>query len=392
LNTYLAQFFLAALLALLFTPRIRALGNWLRAYGSPHDGRPLVRVPRLGGLAIVLALLSAWGLLFVVNEAAGRPFDMDWRSLTRLLLPAAAILAHGVYDDLVGAAPVQKLLVESAAAGILWWGGVRMVSVPILGYSVHNSLISLLLTTFWVVAVVNSFNLIDGLDGLAAGVAFLICLTLFVISSGTVHVSVRLFTIPLAGALLGFLKYNFAPANVYLGETGSHFLGFFLAGLAIVVGGNPPAPLNLVVPYVAFGLPLFDCSVTVARRLLGRKPLFVPDQNHIHHRLLLKGHSTRAAVMILYALTALSSIGSLFIFRVIRTPVGLLAVLAAVAGWFLCGKLKYEEFTAVGMRLKCVFRMVLQLNLAYPRKDDSATALRRTAKLGAIRQANSSGL
>ena len=345
MRTYLGLLLLAALFSWLATLGVRALGRRLRAYGSAHGGREQVKVPRLGGLSIFLATVAAWGVLLLVPNNVRSRFISDWRVLLTILVPGTLILILGIYDDLVGARPSRKLLVETLAAGLVWWAGFRIVTLPILGYHVRSPFLSLILTTFWIVAVTNSLNLIDGLDGLAAGIAFFVTISVFVVSLLQGNHFVCILTISLAGSLLGFLRFNFSPASIYLGDTGSLFLGFFLATLAIHSSQKSSTLLAIVVPFVAFGLPLMDTTLAVARRFLSGRSPFAADQDHIHHRLLQQKLSPRVAVLLLYALAALFSLGSLLIVHSTGSVVALVAVLAGASGWFLTSRIQYEELS-----------------------------------------------
>lgn len=345
MKTYLALFVLAVLFTLLVTPRVRALGRRVRAYGKGHDGRDQPLIPRLGGLAIFLATLAVWGALLLMPNAVRERFLSEWRTLVTLLVPGTLVLLAGAYDDVVGATPRQKLLVEALAAGMVWWAGFRIVSLPLVGSSIHSQLLSLMLTTFWIVAVTNSLNLIDGLDGLAAGIAFFVTLSVFVVSLIQGNYFVCVLAITLAGSLLGFLRFNFAPATIFLGDSGSLFLGFILASLAIHTSQKSSTLVAIVVPFVAFGVPLLDTFLTVMRRFLGGRPLFRADRDHIHHRLLQNRLTLKVVVLGLYGLAALFSLGSLVILQSTGSLVALVAVLAGASAWFMAGGLRYEELS-----------------------------------------------
>src|SRR5437660_12545961 len=310
MRSYLGLFFIAALFSWLVTPVVRTLGRRLQAYGQAGDRRDQPRIPRLGGLAIFLAALAAWGVLLFLPNVVRARFLSEWRTLAILMAPGKLVLLLGVYDDLVGATPWQKLLIETLASGMVWWAGFRIVHLPIFGYSIHSLFLSLLLTVFWIVAMTNSFNLIDGLDGLATGIAFFVTLSVFVVSLIQGNHFVCILAITLAGALLGFLRFNFSPATIFLGDTGCLFLGFCLATLAIHTSQKSSTLLAIVLPFVAFGLPALDTLLTVVRRFLSGRPLFVGDHDQIHHRLL-RGMSPRAGALVLYALGALFLLGSL---------------------------------------------------------------------------------
>jgi UDP-GlcNAc:undecaprenyl-phosphate GlcNAc-1-phosphate transferase len=349
MRTYLGLFFLAALFSLLVTRAVRGLGRRLRAYGEARDGREQRQIPRLGGLAIFLAALAAWGVLLLVPNDVRARFLSEWRTLVTLLVPGTLVLLVGAYDDLVGAAPWQKLVIETLAATMVWWAGFRIVNLPILGYDIHSPVLSWALTAFWIVAVTNSLNLIDGLDGLAAGIAFFVTVCVFVVSLIQGNHFVCILAITLAGALLGFLRFNFAPATIFLGDTGSLFLGFVMATLAINTSQKSSTLLAIVVPFVAFGLPLLDTALTLLRRLLSGQPLFTADRDHIHHRLLQNRLTPRVAVLGLYALAALFSLGSLLIVHSTGSLFALVAVLAGASGWFLISRLHYEELSELNV-------------------------------------------
>jgi UDP-GlcNAc:undecaprenyl-phosphate GlcNAc-1-phosphate transferase len=349
MRTYLGLFVLSVMFTLLVTPWVRALGKRLRAYGRPRDGRKHPEIPRLGGVAIFLASLAAWGVLLLVPNGVRERFLLEWRTILTLLVPGTLVLLMGAYDDVVGATPRQKLLLEALAAGMVWWAGFRIVYLPVVGYPVRNPFVSLILTAFWIVAVTNSLNLIDGLDGLAAGIAFFVTVSVFVVSLMQGNHFVCILAITLAGALLAFLRFNFAPATIFLGDSGSLFLGFVLASLAIHTSQKSSTLLAIVVPFVAFGLPLLDTSLSVVRRFLSRRPLFAADQDHIHHRLLQNKVPLRVVVLGLYALAALFSLGSLLILQSTGSLMALVAVLAGVSAWFLTGGLRYEELSELNV-------------------------------------------
>jgi UDP-GlcNAc:undecaprenyl-phosphate GlcNAc-1-phosphate transferase len=230
---------------------------------------------------------------------------------------------------------------------MVWLAGFRIVSLPILGYHVRNPLLSLIVTVFWIVAVTNSLNLIDGLDGLAAGIAFFVTVSVFVVSLMQGNHFVCILAITLVGALLGFLRFNFAPATIFLGDSGSLFLGFVLAALAIHTSQKSSTLVAIVVPFVAFGLPLLDTTLTLMRRFLSGRPLFRADQDHIHHRLLKNRLTLKVVVLALYGLAALFSLGSLLILQSTGNLVALVAVLAGTSAWFMAGGLRYEELSEV---------------------------------------------
>jgi len=348
MSLYLGIFIAGALFCFLITPLVMRLGFRFRVYGHSHGGRVQAMLPRLGGLGVFLAVVLAAALVRLVPLAVQDGRVLRWDTLTRLLLPATLVLLLGIYDDVAGALPWQKLLIEFFAAGIAWWAGIRIAVLPVLGYAVHSLPLSFLLTVFWLLAVTNAFNLIDGLDGLAAGIAFFVALALFMVALIQADSPVCLLAVAVAGALLGFLWYNSVPARIFLGDTGSLFLGFLLGALAVSAAGKSPAPLSQVVPYLAFGVPLLDTSLAVVRRLLSGRSVLAADCGHLHHKLLQAYASPWLAVGALYYLAALFSIGSLLILRSTHSVLLLAAVLGGVTAWFLATQVRYEELAELG--------------------------------------------
>jgi len=349
MRTYLGLLFLSALFSLLITIPVRSLGRRLRAFGKAHGGREQAQIPRLGGLAIFVTMLVAWGVLLLVPNAVRVQFLSEWRTLLTILVPGTLVLLVGAYDDLVGAPPQLKLLLETIAAAMVWGAGFRISRLPLIGYEIKSPVWSLVSTVFWILAVTNALNLIDGLDGLAAGTAFFVTISVFVVSLIHHNVFACVLTVTLAGTLLGFLQYNFAPASIYLGDAGSLFLGFFLGTLAIHSAQKSSTLMAIVVPFVAFGLPLMDTSLAVVRRFLSGQPLFGADQDHIHHRLLQRRLSPRIAVLLLYAMAALFSLGSIIIVHSTGSLVALAGVLIGATAWFLTSRIQYSELTELNV-------------------------------------------
>jgi UDP-GlcNAc:undecaprenyl-phosphate GlcNAc-1-phosphate transferase len=356
LRSYLGLFFLAAFATWLLTPPIVALGRRVRAYGQARDKGEFILIPRLGGIAIFLAVLASASALLIVPNSLRAILQSDWRAGLRLLIPGAMALLIGLYDDLKGATPRQKLAVEIGAGAAAWWLGLRMTAVPILGFPIPSQALAFCLTVLWIVAVTNSLNLLDGLDGLASGVAFLVTLALFIVALMQGNHLACIFTVALAGTLLGFLRFNSPPARIFLGDTGSLFLGCVLAILALAAAGKGTTLVALTVPYVAFMLPLLDATLCVVRRLLKGKSIFTPDCNHIHHRLVAKKRGYRPAILMLYAVAAASSLGSLLILRWTGSLVLLGAFLGGLVAWLVFNQLQYEELDELVVQVSRVIR------------------------------------
>jgi UDP-GlcNAc:undecaprenyl-phosphate GlcNAc-1-phosphate transferase len=284
-----------------FAHRIGALDHALSS--RKIHGRP---IPRLGGIAIVLAFYAPLvGLLFFhagVNEI----FLAERDHVVGLFVGGLAIALLGVYDDLRGSGAGRKFLVQFAVAGFMYWLGYRIDNIANpFGTEFHLGWASLPFTLFWIVGVINAMNLIDGLDGLAGGVALVAVVTTFLISLQRGHPLMVLFSGALAGAILGFLFYNFNPATIFMGDTGSMFLGFVLATSAIQTNQKASTAVAVLIPGIALGLPIMDTLLAMARRALRGRPVFQADKEHIHHRLLARGLSHRQAVLVLYSFCVL---------------------------------------------------------------------------------------
>ncbi|MGH7271255.1 MAG: MraY family glycosyltransferase, partial [Polyangiaceae bacterium] len=264
------------------------------------------RVPRLGGIAIIIGFFLPLVALYLAGAHAARFFFSTGHVTIGLVLGSVLVATAGVLDDLKGMGAKNKLLIQMLAATVAFACGMRIDSIdlPWLG-ALHLGWMALPITMAWIVGVVNAMNLIDGLDGLASGIGFFACLTNFAIASLTGNFYILLVTASLGGALVGFLFYNFNPAQIFMGDSGSMFLGFILASASLLGAGSQKSPtlIAIIVPILALGLPIMDMLLTMARRFIGRRSIFVADRGHLHHRLLDMGLTHRRVVLTLYMLS-----------------------------------------------------------------------------------------
>ena len=293
----------AAVVSLALTPLARALAVRVGAVDQPGPRRVhAAPTPRFGGLAIAAAVLGgAWAARALPGPAA----TLDPRPLVGLTCAALPVLALGLADDRRSVGPWVKLAIQASAALtlIVFGYGVPSLTNPFAG-PVATGLWSAPLTVAWVLAVTNAINLIDGLDGLAAGLVAIACAALWM--TGRMHADfyVMFFASLLIGACLGFLRWNFPPARVFMGDTGSQFLGLTLAAVSLLENRKGTAALTLLLPLVALGLPIADSLLALARRLASGRHVFRGDTGHIHHRLLAAGLSHRQATLALWTLSA----------------------------------------------------------------------------------------
>jgi UDP-GlcNAc:undecaprenyl-phosphate/decaprenyl-phosphate GlcNAc-1-phosphate transferase len=307
-RTAAVAFVLSMLSAALFTPWVRELalraGAIDRALSSRKvHGRP---VPRLGGLAIAAAFYAPLLGLLVFQSGVGQMFLAERRLAIGLAVGGVAIVLLGVYDDLRGAGAGRKFAVQFAVAGLMYALGFRVeVLANPFGEAITIGWLGLPLTLLWIVGVVNAMNLIDGLDGLAGGVALVAVSATLLISVQRENALMILFCASLGGAVLGFLFYNFNPASIFMGDTGSMFLGFILATTSIQTSQKSSTTVAVLVPLTLLGVPILDTLLAVSRRAMRGRPLFRADREHIHHRLLAIGLSHRQAVLVLYGVCLL---------------------------------------------------------------------------------------
>lgn len=322
-------FCLALLIAYLATPVVRKLAIKIGAIDQPN-ARKVHKAPiaRLGGLAMYLSFMAA--ILLTL------PLDAQ---IYGVLLGATLIVVLGVIDDLVELSPKVKLVGQILAAAVLVAFDVRIsnLTIPFSGMTFLGLVPSSILTIIWVVGIVNTVNLIDGLDGLAAGTSAITALTLFLVGVQKGQFIAAIMAIALMGSALGFLKYNFNPAKIFMGDTGSMFLGFMLAAISIEGALKSTTTIALAVPILALGFPIFDTTIAIVRRYLNKVPIFQADKGHFHHKLVEKGLSQKQAVLIIYGICALLC-GTAFLLAQISGKEALLTCLLVAGGLIFMAK------------------------------------------------------
>jgi len=347
LKTYFALFLIATIASLITTPLIRRLCQRLNLLDVPLGGRRIHRtaVPRLGGIAIYISCLSALSLLTLWDNLLTQTLSGMKADILTLLIPATLVLLLGAYDDLRGANAVVKFVGLGSIATLFYAMGGRIdaLSIPLLG-SVHLSpLVSFVVTVVWLVGIANAFNLIDGLDGLASGAALFSSLVILGVSVSQDRPLTIVVALVLCGALAGFLRYNFNPASIFLGDSGSLFIGFLLAALSVLGTQKATTAVAIVVPILAFGVPVVDTAMTMGRRMLSRKPVFEGDNEHIHHMLLARGWSQRRAALVLYGACALFGLVALIFPATGSKLTGFMMFVVSVAVIIAVGHLRYHE-------------------------------------------------
>jgi UDP-GlcNAc:undecaprenyl-phosphate GlcNAc-1-phosphate transferase len=332
---------------LVLTPLLRRFCERRGLVDEPRDDRRvhLTAVPRLGGVAIFLSVSIALSVLLLIDNLLTQALRPQWREIAVLLGCGFLVLCLGVYDDLRGAGATVKFLGLGAITTLFYLLGGRIegLSIPFVGAVNLPPVVGYLATLVWVVGIANAFNLIDGMDGLAAGSALFSSLLLLIVALIQGRPVVAVVGLALSGALAGFLRYNFNPASIFLGDSGSLFVGFALAALSIQGAQKATTAVAVAIPLLAFALPVVDTGVTIARRLVNGKPIFKGDREHIHHMLLARGWSQRRVVLVLYGVSAAFGLLAMLF---VNSGNGLTAVVLFVVGVAVVvavGHLRYHE-------------------------------------------------
>lgn len=352
---YLVSFAVSVVASSGLTWVVRSLSRRYGLVRAPESSRHIHRIPipRLGGLAVFGTFVSLY-LIYAFASGHGWAHAPIHGEVPRILLLSTGLFLVGLADDLFGLAPWTKLLIEVVGAFGLYFSGIRFDFSLTHSGGAWTAAIGLGLTVFWVVLICNAINLIDGLDGLAAGAALFSMVTIFTLALGG-RPGIATATTILAGSLFGFLIFNFNPASIFLGDSGSLFLGFMLSAFVLAESQKQATTLgSLIVPLVSFALPLTDVSVSLLRRFLSGHSIFGADREHIHHKLLELGLTQRQVVWVLYSVSALCAVLSLFLMTpssIVFIPVVAIMLLTVFFGLRKLRYAEFDEFQRVGKRI-----------------------------------------
>jgi len=323
MQLYVFAFLVALAITYCITPQVKDLAIKLGALDKP-DARKVhtVPIPRMGGLAIyagfVVAVLSS---LRLNTEIIG------------LLVGGTTILIVGIIDDIKQLPAKVKLLGQIVAALVLVLYDIRIewLTNP-FGDMIYVDYWSIPLTVLWVVGLTNTVNLIDGLDGLAAGVSTIASITMFLVALQFDFWVIAVLMAAVAGSALGFLQHNFNPARIFMGDTGSMFLGYTIAAISVLGAMKSAATIALIVPIVALGLPIMDTAFAIIRRFTSGRPIFKPDKGHLHHRLLAMGLTQKQAVLLMYVISGCLGLSAIAVTEVnSRMAMAIIVILVAIA-------------------------------------------------------------
>jgi len=299
MKTFILALLIAFLLSLVLTPIVKKIAIKMGAIDLPDERKVHKEImPRMGGLAIYLA--------FVISYLSLVMFDLfePVRFINAFLIGSTIVVATGVIDDKYQISPKQKLLGQIIAAFIVvFYGGkVDLLNIPLLDGAIQLGWLAVPITILWIIGVTNAINLIDGLDGLAAGVSAIAATSLFFVAISVGNMVIALITILLVGSIVGFLYFNFHPAKIFMGDTGSLFLGFSLASLSLLEFKQVTI-VSFIIPILILGVPISDTLYAMLRRYVNNQPMTAPDKNHLHHRFLKMGFSHRNAVLVIYLIS-----------------------------------------------------------------------------------------
>ena len=368
-------------LALLLTPLVRDSIGKLGFLDHP-DGqrkRHASPIPRVGGIAIVIAYVATFGIALALPFSYTHVLHESLSNILPLTLVGSIVFFTGVLDDLIGLSAWQKLIGIGGASALAYCTGIRVNIGLWNGWSAGPAL-GFVITVVWLVGCTNAFNLIDGMDGLAAGVGLVSAVTMLLAALTQNNLPLALATMPLAGCLLGFLRYNFNSASVFLGDSGSLLIGFLLGCFGAFWSEKSVTLVALTVPLLALSIPLLDVTVSILRRFLRNRPIFQADRGHIHHKLIRPGlHAQARRADHLRRLQSGSGL-SLLVSALHNSFSGLIVILFCGAACVGIGRLEYTEFAMAGkMFLGGKFRRIID---AETRLKDFETALENASGIG----------
>ncbi|CAH0132856.1 putative undecaprenyl-phosphate N-acetylglucosaminyl 1-phosphate transferase [Peribacillus simplex] len=304
IGALLVSLLVSFLLSIFLTPFVGKLAFKLGATDKPNERKVHSKVmPRMGGLAIFLSFFITF-LLFMNDFWEQLPLDF-WEQLP-LLVGALVIILIGMADDIFELRAAPKFLGQVLAALIIvLWGGleVKFINLPFFIDTLEFGVLSIPITILWIVSIINAINLIDGLDGLAGGVSTIALVTIATMALIKGDLFVAMVALIVIGSTLGFLKYNFHPAKIFMGDTGALFLGYIIAVLSLQ-GFKNVTMISLIVPIIILGVPISDTFFAIIRRVVNKQPISAADKSHLHHCLINLGFTHKQTVLLIYALAA----------------------------------------------------------------------------------------
>ncbi|MBI4503072.1 MAG: undecaprenyl/decaprenyl-phosphate alpha-N-acetylglucosaminyl 1-phosphate transferase [Gemmatimonadetes bacterium] len=369
MGSYLVVFFLAAAAVVLALPPLMRIAHRVGALDNTRQPP----MPRIGGWGLAFGVTAALLLVGVVFEPAGLTLAGEKHSFVAVAGGAIAILLLGTVDDIRPLAAAPKFLLQILIAAGVYALGVRVQAVSFPFGSLHLiGVVSLAVTILWLVGLSNAFNLLDGADGVAAGSAFFSATAVFIMSVALGHPAIGLVAAALAGALLGFLPFNFPPARAFLGDAGSLLTGFLLAALGVQGSTKGPTLVAIAVPLLAFAVPVFDTTTSFLRRIVRGESPFAGDHDHLHHRLIRAGLSPRQVLAVVYGTSAVFALVSMLFINPGVRSYAVVLVVVGTAVWLVVRFLRLHELNELAR--------VAKHGLLKPRSIAVNVQLRRAAE------------
>ncbi|MCK4784776.1 MAG: undecaprenyl/decaprenyl-phosphate alpha-N-acetylglucosaminyl 1-phosphate transferase, partial [Desulfobacteraceae bacterium] len=302
-------YFGSTILAIVITPIVIRVASQLNIIDTPDMRKVHSKpVPRIGGVAIFVSMIVLVILTLLLQNAVGESLRLIQHKVVVMLLAAGFIFFVGLMDDVRGLRARTKLCAQLLAAIIVCSAGIRIESIAVTDRLTLNfGWFSWLFTLLWIVGITNAVNLSDGLDGLAAGISAVACGVIAILAVYNSDVVMAVLMLALLGSLTGFLVFNFHPAKVFMGDSGSMFLGFTIACSSVLCATKIETVVGLALPFLALGIPIFDTLFSMLRRFLERRSMFAPDRSHFHHKLLALGLRQRHVVITAYVITLLAA-------------------------------------------------------------------------------------
>jgi UDP-GlcNAc:undecaprenyl-phosphate GlcNAc-1-phosphate transferase len=346
MTTILVIFFISLIISLVLTPLIGKLGVRLGAIDNPGERKVHTEpIPRSGGLAIFISFIVTACVVSRLGTNISDLISID-RRMVFLLAGAIVTFGIGLFDDFHRLGPKIKFVFQVIGASLAFYGGMSITTASFFGFLLKYKAISYIITVLWFLLFINAVNLVDGLDGLAGGIIVFASMVIVILSILSENYLSALYFAILCGSVLGFLRYNFNPASIFLGDGGSYFLGYAIAGLSILGSVKSQTGAAMVIPLLALGVPLFDTIFSPIRRFVRGREMFHPDSGHIHHKLINLGLTTRKVVLIIYGITLSLCIIAVIVINLRDERAGLFLIILGIAAVIFIRKIGYLEYLA----------------------------------------------
>jgi UDP-GlcNAc:undecaprenyl-phosphate/decaprenyl-phosphate GlcNAc-1-phosphate transferase len=362
------------LVTLALTALVRVVARWIGMVDHPDGHRKLHRraTPQGGGVAVFLATAGVLAVLFVVPNPCREALRMSSGSLLGLLLAGFVIVATGVVDDIKKLRGRQKLFMQCVAASVIMASGLAIENVVVFGNVINLGLLAVPLTLFWLLGAINSVNLLDGIDGLATTVGIILAATLGAMAMiplaaegpaiNPENYATMIVAMVFTGSLVGFLRFNFPPASVFLGDSGSMLIGLVVGSLAILGSFKGPGTVLLAAPLAVWTIPILDSAAAVLRRRLSGRSIYVTDRAHLHHRLLNLLGSNRKVLGVIAVCCAFTSVAALVSVYLKADLIAMLSAVAVVVVFIVTGMFGRAELLLLTSRLRHVGHSLIANN------------------------------